>query len=136
MVTNTSVAQAGPLSGVRILDMATVVAGPFAATLCGDVGADVVKLELPDGSDPLRGLAPVKDGMSLYWKVTNHGKQGISLDVSRIRNLAMLDKRHCPRLTCLACAKRLDESSRSLQFLHRASRDPRRMKRSTPCPGI
>ncbi|MFC4435830.1 CaiB/BaiF CoA transferase family protein [Cupriavidus respiraculi] len=74
-------AQAGPLSGVRILDMATVVAGPFAATLCADMGADVVKLELPDGSDPLRGLAPVKDGMPLYWKVTNRGKRGISLDV-------------------------------------------------------
>lgn len=72
---------AGPLHGVRILDMATVVAGPFAATLCGDMGADVVKLELPDGSDPLRGLAPVKDDLSLYWKVTNRNKQGISLDV-------------------------------------------------------
>lgn len=71
----------GPLAGVRILDMATVVAGPFAATLCADMGAEVVKLELPDGSDPLRTLAPVKDGSPLYWKVTNRGKRGISLDV-------------------------------------------------------
>ncbi|CAG9183137.1 Succinyl-CoA--L-malate CoA-transferase beta subunit [Cupriavidus laharis] len=71
----------GPLAGLRILDMATVLAAPFACTLCADMGADVVKLELPDGSDPLRGLAPVKDGMPLYWKVANRGKRGISLDV-------------------------------------------------------
>ncbi|CAG9174966.1 CaiB/BaiF CoA transferase family protein [Cupriavidus pinatubonensis] len=71
----------GPLAGVRILDMATVVAGPFSATLCGDMGAEVVKLELPDGSDPLRSLAPVKDDVPLYWKVTNRGKRGITLDV-------------------------------------------------------
>ncbi|MGY2487163.1 CaiB/BaiF CoA transferase family protein [Cupriavidus sp. CP313] len=71
----------GPLGGLRILDMATVVAGPFSATLCADMGADVVKLELPDGSDPLRGLEPVTEDHALYWKVTNRGKRGISLDV-------------------------------------------------------
>ena len=72
-----------PLSGVRILDMATVVAAPFGATLCADWGADVIKLELPDGSDPLRGLSPVQDGVPLYWKVANRGKKGISLDVRK-----------------------------------------------------
>jgi crotonobetainyl-CoA:carnitine CoA-transferase CaiB-like acyl-CoA transferase len=75
----------GPLAGVRILDMATVLAAPFAATLCADLGAEVVKLELPDGSDPLRSLEPVKDGMALYWKVTNRGKKGITLDVRKPR---------------------------------------------------
>ena len=49
----------GALAGVRILDMATVLAAPFGATLCADHGADVVKLELPDGSDTLRALQPV-----------------------------------------------------------------------------
>jgi crotonobetainyl-CoA:carnitine CoA-transferase CaiB-like acyl-CoA transferase len=74
---------AGALAGVRILDMATVLAAPFGATLCADHGADVVKLELPDGSDPLRGLQPVKDGVALWWKVANRGKRGISLDVRK-----------------------------------------------------
>lgn len=73
----------GALSGVRILDMATVLAAPFGATLCADHGADVVKLELPDGSDPLRTLQPVKDGAALWWKVANRGKRGISLDVRK-----------------------------------------------------
>ncbi len=70
-----------PRRGVRILDMATVLAAPFAATLCGDLGAEVVKLELPQGNDALRGLAPVHEGRALFWKTANRGKQGISLDV-------------------------------------------------------
>ena len=76
-------AGAGPLAGVRILDIATVLAAPFAATLCADWGAEVVKLELPDGSDPMRGLAPVEDGIALYWKVVNRGKKGIALDLRK-----------------------------------------------------
>lgn len=70
-----------PLHGTRILDMATVFAGPFSATLCGDLGAEVVKLELPGGRDSLRTLAPVHDGIPLFWKTANRGKKGISLDV-------------------------------------------------------
>lgn len=73
--------QGQPLQGVRILDMATVLAAPFSATLCADMGAEVVKLELPHSSDPLRGLAPVHEGQPLFWKTANRGKQGISLDV-------------------------------------------------------
>lgn len=73
----------GALQGVRILDMATVLAAPVGATLCADHGAEVVKLELPDGSDALRGLQPVKDGSPLWWKVANRGKKGITLDVRK-----------------------------------------------------
>ncbi|MDW3681142.1 CoA transferase [Cupriavidus sp. CV2] len=84
--------QNGPLAGVRILDMATVVAAPFASTLCADMGADVVKLELPNGTDPLRGLAPVKGKLPLYWKVTNRGKRGITLDVRKPQGRALFLK--------------------------------------------
>ncbi|MEO8279170.1 MAG: CoA transferase [Ideonella sp.] len=80
----------GALAGVRILDMATVLAAPFGATLCADHGAEVVKLELPDGSDPLRGLQPVKDGVALWWKVANRGKKGISLDVRKPQGKQLL----------------------------------------------
>jgi crotonobetainyl-CoA:carnitine CoA-transferase CaiB-like acyl-CoA transferase len=79
----------GPLHGLRILDMATVVAAPFAAALCADLGADVVKLELPDGSDPLRTLAPVEPQHALYWKVLNRGKRGVSLDVRKPEGRAL-----------------------------------------------
>ncbi len=92
--TSTPPRAAGALAGVRILDMATVLAAPMGATLCADHGADVVKLELPDGSDALRGLQPVKDGVPLWWKVANRGKRGITLDVRQPRGkeifLAML----------------------------------------------
>lgn len=80
----------GPLQGVRILDMATVLAAPFATTLCGDLGAEVTKLELPDGSDTLRHMLPVKDRHALYWKVANRGKRGISLDVRKAEGRKLL----------------------------------------------
>nr|WP_181377651.1 CoA transferase [Polaromonas sp. W11N]AWD72346.1 acyl-CoA transferase [Polaromonas sp. W11N] len=72
-----------PLQGIRILDMATVLAAPFSATLCADMGAEVVKLELPQGNDALRGLAPVYGEHALFWKTANRGKKGISLDVRK-----------------------------------------------------
>lgn len=78
-----------PLRGVRVLDMATVLAAPFSATLCGDMGAEVVKLELPSGGDPLRGLTPVHEGHPLFWKTANRGKRGISLDVRKAQGRAL-----------------------------------------------
>src|SRR5881398_1989728 len=66
----------GPLAGLRVLDISTVVAAPFAAALLGDYGADVIKVEMPGAGDALRGLAPHKDGVPLWWKVTNRNKKG------------------------------------------------------------
>src|SRR4051812_13378352 len=80
----------GPLVGLRILDMSTVVAGPFAATLLADLGADVIKVELPGKGDPLRELAPHKNGVPLWWKVTNRNKKGISLDLRKPDGMALL----------------------------------------------
>jgi crotonobetainyl-CoA:carnitine CoA-transferase CaiB-like acyl-CoA transferase len=71
----------GPLAGIRILDMATVIAAPFSASLCADLGAEVLKLELPEGNDPLRSLSPTTPEHALFWKVSNRGKKGVSLDV-------------------------------------------------------
>jgi crotonobetainyl-CoA:carnitine CoA-transferase CaiB-like acyl-CoA transferase len=69
------------LEGVNIIDLSTVLAAPFAATLCADLGAHVTKIELPDGSDALRGLAPTTAEHALYWKVVNRNKRGVTLDV-------------------------------------------------------
>lgn len=71
----------GPLCGVRILDLSTVVAGPWAATLLADYGAEVVKVEIPGRGDSLRDLPPHKEGKPLWWKVTNRNKRGITLDL-------------------------------------------------------
>ena len=83
---------AGPLAGLRILDISTVVAGPFAATLLGDFGADVLKVEMPGTGDALRALAPHKDGVPLWWKVTNRNKRGITLDLRKPEGRALLAK--------------------------------------------
>src|ERR1700745_2305627 len=82
----------GPLVGLRILDMSTVVAGPFAATLLADLGADVIKVELPGKGDPLRELAPHKNDVPLWWKVTNRNKKGITLDLRKADGKALLGK--------------------------------------------
>ena len=71
----------GPLSGLKVVDISTVVAGPFAAGLLGDYGAHVIKVEMPGAGDSLRALAPHKDGVPLWWKVTNRNKRGITLDL-------------------------------------------------------
>ena len=79
----------GPLAGIRILDMATVIAAPFSASLCADMGAEVVKLELPEGNDPLRSLSPTTPDHALFWKVSNRGKKGVSLDVRKPEGRAL-----------------------------------------------
>jgi crotonobetainyl-CoA:carnitine CoA-transferase CaiB-like acyl-CoA transferase len=67
-----------PLRGMRVLDLATLFAGPTAAMLLGDYGADVVKVEHPRKPDPSRGHGP--DG--LWWKVLGRNKRAITLDLS------------------------------------------------------
>ncbi|MBF9052286.1 CoA transferase [Roseobacter sp. HKCCD9010] len=74
-------ADGGPLTGLRVLDIATIIAGPMAASLLADFGAEVIKLEIPDTGDGLRSFPPFKEGKSLWWKVTNRGKQFGTLDL-------------------------------------------------------
>lgn len=83
---------AGPLAGLSIIDISSVVAGPFAAGLLADMGADVIKVEIPGVGDALRALAPHKDGVSLWWKVTNRNKRGVTLDLRRAEGRAMLGR--------------------------------------------
>ncbi|MCC5969295.1 MAG: CoA transferase [Pararhodobacter sp.] len=73
----------GPLRGLRVLDIATIIAAPMAASLLADFGAEVTKLELPGAGDGLRGFPPFKDGKPLWWKVTNRGKRHGTLDLRK-----------------------------------------------------
>ncbi|MEV7614383.1 CoA transferase [Streptomyces sp. NPDC089799] len=72
----------GPLDGLRVLDLATLFAGPLAATLLGDFGAEVIKVEHPRRPDPSRGHGPSKDGVGLWWKLLGRNKRTITLDLS------------------------------------------------------
>ncbi len=71
------------LSGLRILDLGTMVAGPVAATLFGDFGAEVIKVEVPRRGDTVRDLGPFVDGQCLYWSVENRNKKSITLDLRK-----------------------------------------------------
>ncbi len=73
----------GPLAGLRVLDIATIIAAPSAAAMLGDFGASVLKVELPGRGDGARSFPPIKDGKPLWWKVTNRGKQFITLDLRK-----------------------------------------------------
>ena len=73
-------AATGVLSGLRVLDCATVLAGPLIAAQLGDFGADVLKIEHPNG-DPLREMGPKKDGTSLWWKAVGRNKRSVVLDL-------------------------------------------------------
>ncbi|MBQ1095762.1 CoA transferase [Streptomyces sp. b94] len=72
-----------PLTGLRVLDLATLFAGPLAATMLGDFGAEVVKVEHPGRPDPSRGHGPSKDGIGLWWKLLGRNKRTITLDLSK-----------------------------------------------------
>jgi crotonobetainyl-CoA:carnitine CoA-transferase CaiB-like acyl-CoA transferase len=72
-----------PLAGLRVLDLATLFAGPLAATMLGDFGAEVIKVEHPTKPDPSRGHGPSKDGIGLWWKLLGRNKRTITLDLSK-----------------------------------------------------
>lgn len=71
-----------PMEGLRVLDIATLFAGPSAATIMGDFGADVIKVEHPTRPDPARTHGHSKDGHGLWWKVLARNKRTITLDLS------------------------------------------------------
>ena len=73
---------AGALAGLRVLDVSTILAGPFAAMLLGDSGADVIKVEHPRG-DSLRTHGHSRDGHGLMWKQFNRNKRCVTLDLSK-----------------------------------------------------
>ncbi|WP_236790863.1 CaiB/BaiF CoA-transferase family protein [Amycolatopsis sp. GM8] len=81
----------GPLDGVRVLDMGNLAAGPITATLLGDLGAEVIKIEHPRIPDAARGYGPQYRGKSLYWRSIARNKRCVTLDLSRPEGRPVLD---------------------------------------------
>jgi len=79
-----------PLEGVRVLDVSTILAGPFCCQILGDYGADVVKVEHPRLGDSMRGHGAQKDGVSLWWKEVSRNKRTIALDLGAAEGAAVL----------------------------------------------
>ncbi len=76
---------AGALEGLRVIDASTVIAGPFAATLLADFGADVIKLEMPATGDAVRAMGPLFEGSSLRWPTYGRNKKSLALDLRKER---------------------------------------------------
>ena len=79
-----------PLSGIRVVDLTRILAGPFCTGMLADMGADVVKVETPGIGDPLRGQGAVKDGLSWYFAGFNRNKRSLSLNLRSEEGRAVL----------------------------------------------
>ncbi|NQW93830.1 MAG: CoA transferase, partial [Polaromonas sp.] len=87
----TSAAAPGPLTGLKVLELGQLIAGPFAAKTLADFGADVIKIEplgtgdplQNTGGDPLRRWRLLKDGTSVWWQVQSRNKRSLALDLKQ-----------------------------------------------------
>ncbi|ASW03234.1 CaiB/BaiF CoA transferase family protein [Paraburkholderia aromaticivorans] len=71
----------GPLQGIRVIEIGTLIAAPFAARLLAEFGAEVIKIEAPDGGDPLRKWRKLHEGTSLWWYLQSRNKKSICLNL-------------------------------------------------------
>ena len=79
---NTSAqSSSGPLTGLKVLELGQLIAGPFAAKTLADFGADVIKIEPPGAGDALRKWRLLKDGTSVWWQVQSRNKRSVALDL-------------------------------------------------------
>jgi succinyl-CoA---D-citramalate CoA-transferase len=81
---------AGPLQGVRVLELGSLIAGPFCAKTLADFGAEVIKVEPPGDGDPLRRWRRMRNGVSLWWHVQSRNKKSITLDLRKAEGQAVV----------------------------------------------
>ena len=81
-----------PLAGLKVIELGSLIAGPFAARICAEFGAEVIKVESPNGGDPLRKWRKLYEGTSLWWFVQARNKQSITLNLKHPQGLEVLKK--------------------------------------------
>src|SRR5215210_1860448 len=84
-------AQQKALEGIKVIDAATLFAGPLAATVLGDFGAEVIKVEHPKG-DPSRSHGYSRDGVGLWWKMLGRNKRAVTLSLSTPEGAEIFEK--------------------------------------------
>jgi formyl-CoA transferase len=80
----------GPLAGIRVLELGSLVAGPFVGKTLADFGAEVVKIEPPGEGDPLRKWRRLRNGTSLWWQVQSRNKRSVTCDLRRPEGQAIV----------------------------------------------
>jgi len=79
----------GPLAGLKVLELGTLIAGPFAARMFAEFGADVIKIESTEGGDPIRTWRHLHEGTSLWWYVQARNKKSVTLNLKDARGQAI-----------------------------------------------
>jgi len=82
----------GPLEGVTVLDLTRVLAGPFCTMLLSDMGAEVIKVEIPGRGDDSRHFGPFKEGESGYYIFLNRGKKSMTLNLKHPKGVNVFKK--------------------------------------------
>ncbi|MDY0048294.1 MAG: CaiB/BaiF CoA-transferase family protein [Thauera propionica] len=79
-----------PLAGLKVIELGTLIAGPFAARILAEFGAEVIKIESPDGGDPLRKWRKLYEGTSLWWYLQSRNKQSVTVNLKHPDGLEVL----------------------------------------------
>jgi crotonobetainyl-CoA:carnitine CoA-transferase CaiB-like acyl-CoA transferase len=87
---NTTSAHTGPLRGYRVIELGQLLAGPFTGCMLGYFGAEVIKIESPDGGDPIRGWREVQDGTSLWWHSLGRNKKSVTIDLKSEQGIELV----------------------------------------------
>ena len=82
----------GALTGLKVVELGQLIAGPFAAKTLADFGADIIKIEPPGAGDPLRQWRLLKDGTSVWWQVQSRNKRSLALDLRQSEAQALVRK--------------------------------------------
>ena len=82
----------GALTGLKVVELGQLIAGPFAAKTLADFGADIIKIEPPGAGDPLRQWRLLKDGTSVWWQVQSRNKRSLALDLRQSEAQAVVRK--------------------------------------------
>jgi CoA:oxalate CoA-transferase len=85
-------AQPGPLSGITIVDLSRILAGPYCTLLLAELGARVIKVEAPNGGDDARQYGPFTNGKSTYFASVNRGKESIALDLKSAADCEIFER--------------------------------------------
>jgi crotonobetainyl-CoA:carnitine CoA-transferase CaiB-like acyl-CoA transferase len=80
----------GPLSGYRVIELGQLLAGPFAGCMLGYFGAEVIKIEPPDGGDPIRRWRELQDGTSLWWRSLARNKKSVTVNLKTEKGVALV----------------------------------------------